>query len=40
MYLDALIRGTEFGDAPSDPDIREKLNGLTSEELYAKAFGS
>lgn len=36
MYLDALIRGTEFGDAPSDPDIREKLNGLTSEELYAR----
>ncbi len=36
MYLDALIRGTKFGDAPSDPDIREKLSGLTSDELYAR----
>lgn len=36
MYLDALIRGTEFGDAPSDPDIREKLSGLTPDELYAR----
>ncbi len=35
MYLDAIVRGYEMTEVPDDAELREKLSGLSMEELGA-----